>query len=424
MLFHTVRAGDTLSSIAREYGATVTDLLLYNGMPNPENLAVGQCVVIVYPELVHRVTSGETLTSIAAAYGTTVNALYRNNPALRAQDALYPDERLVISLSGEPIGSFQTGGYAYVSIPQELLDVTMPYMDYFMPFTYGFTPDGELVALAGDGRLIDAARRYGAEAYMHLSTLTQEGVFSNELASVLLNDGGIQDVLLENVLVTMREKGYDGLDIDFEFVLRDDAYKYAGFVEKARVKMNAAGFPVFTALAPKVRDEQPGLLYEGHLYREIGQAANAVLLMTYEWGYTYGPPQAVSPLPSVRRVLDYAVTRIPREKIFMGMSNYGYDWKLPYVRGQSKAKSLSTDEALLLASQNRAEIRYDETAEAPYFYYTTDGAAHVVWFEDARSIAARLQLIPEYGFRGCLYWNLMRPNTQNLLMLNLLNDRV
>ena len=142
--------------------------------------------------------------------------------------------------------------------------------------------------------------------------------------------------------------------------------------------------------------------------------------MTYEWGYTAGPPLPVSPVQSVRRVLDYAVTRIPPEKIFMGMSNYGYDWSLPYVRGESRAKSLSTDEALLLAARNGAEIKYDLYSAAPYFNYTKDNIVHEVWFEDARSIGTRLTLVAEYGFRGCLYWNLSRRNVQNLLMLNLL----
>lgn len=130
----------------------------------------------------------------------------------------------------------------------------------------------------------------------------------------------------------------------------------------------------------------------------------------------------VSPIPSVRRVLDYAVTRIPQEKIFMGMSNYGYDWALPYVRGETRATSLSTDEALILASENRAEIKYDTYSAAPYFNYTRDGIVHEVWFEDARSIGSRLELVAEYGFRGCLYWNISRRNVQNLLMINLLDN--
>ncbi len=421
MIFHTVESGETLTSIARLYGSSPTLLASFNGMPNPNDLAVGQCVVVVKPEDTYRVEAGDTLSSIAERYGTSVNALYRSNPSLEGKEELYVGEELVLSLEREPIGSFETGGYVYPFINRTLLAKTLPYINYLMPFTYGFTSDGELVR-TDDAPLLSMARHYGTKCFMHLSTLTADGHFSNELASVLLDNGEVQKKLTENILENIRAKGYAGLDVDFEFVYAKDAYRYAEFIAGLREALNAEGYAVITALAPKVSDDQPGLLYEGHLYREIGEAANAVLLMTYEWGYTYGPPMAVSPLGSVRRVLDYAVTRIEPGKIFMGMSNYGYDWTLPYVRGESRAVSISTNEALLLASKNRAEIRFDQNAASPYFYYTAGGKAHEVWFEDARSIAARLALIPEYGLRGCLYWNLMRPNMQNLLMLELLNE--
>ena len=118
------------------------------------------------------------------------------------------------------------------------------------------------------------------------------------------------------------------------------------------------------ALAPKSSGDQPGLLYEGHDYPALGQAADAVLLMTYEWGYTYGPPLAVAPLPQVQRVLDYALSVIPREKILLGVPTYGYDWPLPYERGVTRATSLSPQAALALARQYGAEIQFDPVSQA------------------------------------------------------------
>ena len=144
---------------------------------------------------------------------------------------------------------------------------------------------------------------------------------------------------------------------------------------------------------------------------------------SYEWGYTYGPPMAVAPLPNVRSVLDYAVTEIPPHKIFLGIPNYGYDWPLPFVQGQTKADSISNQHAIELAVQYGAEILYDETAQSPNFLYTDNaGTVHQVWFEDARSLRAKLSLIAEYGFRGAGFWNLMRPFSQTWLTLSSLYD--
>lgn len=145
--------------------------------------------------------------------------------------------------------------------------------------------------------------------------------------------------------------------------------------------------------------------------------------MTYEWGYTYGPPMAVAPIPQVRAVLNYAVAVIDPSKIFLGVPLYGYDWPLPYVQGETRADSLSPQYAIELALRYRAEIQYDELAQSPYFYYTArSGQQHVVWFEDARSMDAKLRLVSEYRLQGVGYWNLMRAMPQNWTLLNALYE--
>ena len=141
--------------------------------------------------------------------------------------------------------------------------------------------------------------------------------------------------------------------------------------------------------------------------------------MTYEWGYTAGPPMAVAPMPQVRQVLDYALTVMPPQKIFLGVPTYGYDWPLPFQQGVTRAPSLSPQEALALARRYGAEIRYDETAQSPWFRYTAeDGIIHEVWFEDARSSLAKFRLAADNGLQGVGLWNLMRSAPQTYLVLN------
>ncbi len=128
---------------------------------------------------------------------------------------------------------------------------------------------------------------------------------------------------------------------------------------------------------------------------------------------------AVAPINNVRRVVDYALTRIEPEKVFLGIPNYGYDWTLPYVKGESRARSISNVEAARIAAENNAEIQYDDAAQSPWFrYYDGNGAQHEVWFEDVRSIQQKFGLISEKGLRGAGYWNLMRPFQQNWSLLN------
>lgn len=127
---------------------------------------------------------------------------------------------------------------------------------------------------------------------------------------------------------------------------------------------------------------------------------------------------AVAPLPNVRRVVEYALTEIPANKILLGIPNYGYDWPLPFVQG-NRATSISNQYAVTLAAQNGVSISYDSVSQAPWFRYRdSSGQEHEVWFEDARSIRAKLSLISRFGLLGAGYWNLMRPFPQNWLVLN------
>lgn len=368
MVIYVVNSGDTITSIGEEYNIPPEEIISFNQLVNPDQLVVGQTILI---------PTGET--SI--------------------------DREIAVN------------GYMYPYINSETLIKTVPYLTFGTVFTYGFTPEGELIPVP-DEEVIGIMKSGNTAPILLLSTLTREGGFSNSLAHSIFINVEAQDRLIENLINTMRSKGYYGIDIDFEYVLPEDKEAFGDFVQRVTNAMHEAGFKVMVALAPKTSADQLGLLYESHDYGRLGGIADWVLLMTYEWGYTYGPPMAVAPINKVRQVLDYAVTEIPPEKIFMGIPNYGYNWALPYVRGESRATSISNVNAVLLALQYGAEIKYDETAQAPYFtYFDQLGTEHIVWFEDARSIQAKLNLIKEYGFYGAGYWNIMNFFPQNWIVL-------
>lgn len=422
MNIYTANKGDTIEKIAAEYGVSKKLLLEINGLTDDEELISGQNILILFPESTHKVKRGETLYSIAVSYGVTVKQLLRNNPQYIGLPFLSEGDEVILSFNEEKWGTAEINGYVYPYVSEEILNMSLPYMTYLSPFTYGITSGGGLVPLNDDGLLRDA-RDFSVMPLMHLSTLTEEGVFSNELASVVLSSPDIQEKLILSVKNTISQKGYGGLDIDFEYVLPAESLLYAEFVEKLRNELNPLSKKVFTALAPKTSDNQRGTLYEGHNYSRLGAASDGALLMTYEWGYTYGPPMAVAPINAVENVLKYAVSRIPPEKIFLGIPNYGYDWTLPYVKGESRAVSLSNPEAVDIARRAGVGILFDETAMSPHFNYTAeDGRKHEVWFEDAKSILEKLELIKNYSLKGAGYWNLMRPFQPNWSLLNAVFD--
>ena len=409
MNLHTVAPGETLSAVGRQYGVDPGLIARVNGLEPPYPLAVGQSLLVLTPSILHTVAPGDTLWSVALRYSVSPLEVLRNNPNLQGLPRLYPGEVLVIAWDDVPGRPVDLNGYAYPYVDEAVLRGILPYSNYLTPFTFGVSERGGVVDL-NDSALLRLADRYGVTPIFHLSTLTEDGNFSNERAAYILSDPERQQALAEQVVALAVSRGYGGIDVDFEFIYPEQAEQYARFVTTLREKANARGLEVWVALAPKTSADQAGVLYEGHNYQLLGEAADAVLLMTYEWGYTYGPPMAVAPIASVRRVLDYAVTEIPPEKIFLGFPNYAYNWTLPFTAGESRADSISNVEAPLLAAKMGAEIRFDETGQTPYFNYTDEqGLIHEVWFEDPRSCLAKFRLLDEYGFRGLGVWNYMRP---------------
>ena len=233
-------------------------------------------------------------------------------------------------------------------------------------------------------------------------------MFNNYLITTMVNDEVVKNRLFQNLLAAMNEKGFQGVDVDFEYILSADRVPFANFVADLQNFLTPYGYTVSVALAPKTSDDQPGLLYEGKDYGLLGNAADWVLLMTYEWGYTYGPPMAVAPINKVIEVVNYAVTRIDPSKIHLGIPNYGYDWPLPYEKGVTKARTISNTEAVQIAIRAGVPILFDETAMSPYFTYTENGIRHEVRFEDVRSLTEKYSLLPSYQLRGISIWQIMK----------------
>lgn len=408
MEIHVVQSGETIESIAQQYGITPTLIISVNELPNPENLVVGQSLAIRIPEIVHTVVQGDTLTTVAETYGVSTTEILQNNPRIALTGALVPGETVIISFQEEEsIDTIIINGYAYPFIDRAVLRKTLPYLTYLSIFTYGFTPEGNLNPIE-DEELIAIAYEYGVIPVMMLAPMSAEGVFSSDIANRLFANEESVNILIENIVANMQLKGYQGLDIDFEYILPEDKENFINFINKVYTRLSQEGLVTFVALAPKTSGEMVGLLYQAHDYPRIGAIADHVLLMTYEWGYTYGPPMATSPINNMRLVLQYGVSVIDPNKILLGIPNYAYDWPLPFVRRETTAESISNQEAIARAAQYGVTILFDEVSQSPYYYYTdSNGVAHVVWFDDVRSMNAKMRLIPEFGLDGAGVWQIM-----------------
>lgn len=461
MLIYVVKPGDTLTQIAAFYKVSEASIIAANGLPNPTQLLPGQSLIIPTEDVIYVVKTGDTLWRIAQSYGTTIQNIVQANQIANPNN-IYPGLNLYIPATryevryGETLWqiaqrfgvSLQTllkvnniqnpnvvysgtvlviprkvrppmdvNGYIYILGPAAtpIINDEGRHLTYLCPFAYLIREDGSLQPI-DDEPAIQAAYDQRVMPVMSITNFTATTKGEN-LAHTILSNPTLIDALLDNIMSILQQKRYKGVNIDFENVLPEDRELYNQFLARTVERLHPAGYFVSTALAPKVAAEQTGLLYEAHDYEAHGRLADFVVLMTYEWGWRKGPPQAISPLNEIKRVLDYAVSVMPRNKIFMGFQIYARDWLLPFVVGQ-EAETFSVQEALQRAVKYNATIQYDPVAESPFYRYTDEqGREHEVWFEDARSAQAKFDTVKSYNLGGISYWALGYPFPQNWTLL-------
>ncbi|MFC0274868.1 glycoside hydrolase family 18 protein [Metabacillus herbersteinensis] len=418
MQIHIVQQGQSLVGISQAYSTTVQEIVRTNEIQNPNNLVVGQAIVIPIQGQFYWVRPGDSLQKIGQRYGINANELARIN-GISASQPLQVGFRLYIPQGTKR--SVETNAYVE---PRQQVTTTIeqatrsaaPYLTYLGPFSFQIKRDGTLKEPLLNN-FPQIARQNNVTLMMAITNLENDQ-FNDELGRIILTNQEIQNKLLTNIVQTAKKYGFRDIHFDMEYLRPQDREAYNQFLRKAKDRFKREGWLLSTALAPKTSADQKGKWYEGHDYKAHGEIVDFVVIMTYEWGYSAGPPMAVSPIGPVRDVLEYAISEMPSRKIMMGQNLYGYDWTLPFVQGGQFAKAVSPQQAIQLASQYNVPIKYDTKSQAPNFdYQDTSGKEHKVWFEDARSIQAKFDLIKELDLRGISYWKLGLSFPQNWLLI-------
>lgn len=396
LYIYEVRRGDTLTAIARRAGVTVSQITALNRLPSPA-LVPGQALLI--PSTRYVVQPGDSLWEIARKSGVQLSDLQRANPGLGT--TLQPGQ--VVQIPPPDPYPAEVIGYLPVLDPGVTAEDVAAWgrvLTFVAVFAYRVDSRGNLTTI-DDAAAIQAARRAGASPLMSIANLGEGGRFSPEIAQSILTDPGARERVLDSVMATVEEKGYDGVDADIENIPRPMREPYVAFLRLFKERLGRRLLNV--AVSPQVDEEfEYG---RGHDYAGIGRVADRVYIMNYEYHWAGGPPGPPAPLPQIRRVLEYATSLMPRQKVLNGISVTAYDWPLPDTP-ERRGLGISSTAALALAVRTQSPIQYDEEAETPWFRYTEDGQSHEVWFEDARSLMAKLRLARELGLGGTGIWHL------------------
>lgn len=311
------------------------------------------------------------------------------------QDVLGAEKRVVMG--------FYTEGEGPVPSSKESMMKHVNALDEVAFFWYTFDGTGKVIPTEKlDMSVKAAAQKNKAKAYALVHNMVG-GLFDANLAHKVLANAETRSNFVKNLVNLTTKDGWDGISIDIEKTPPGDRNNFSAFVDELHKALIAKDKVLNISIPAKFIDYPSDLWSGAYDYTAIGKAADQVVLMTYDehgLGTTQGP---IASHAWVDKVIKYAVGKIPKERIVMGLPVYSFDW------GSNKPNMpayLSFAQTTERAKKHGVDILYNEEEEVPHYMYTAAGIRHEVYLENAKSLAVKLDYAKKHQLHGVAIWRL------------------
>lgn len=381
-----------------------------NGLTT-DRLVPGQDLLI--PTNMYTVQPGDSLYSISKMSFISVETIRRINGL--HSDLLMIGMRLYLP----PRIKYKAENFSYItpSTPEKnnfIVKRFAPINTFYGIFQYSITENGDLSTL-DDQQLIQLSRENSVAPLAVITNLIPTG-FSPELTQHVLSSPEIRDRLITNIYNLVKSKNYAGVNIDFERVREGQRDLFSNFLRLLRDRLKPEGYFTSVAVPAKANDEISWL--KGYDYGGIGAAVDFVFIMAYDFHEASSPPGPVAPIKEVRQTIEYALNHMRGNQIILGVPRYGYDWTMS-DGAVASAHAISIASATNTALKYQVPIHYSTEFQQPFFQYWDEmGKRHIVWYEDSRARAQKLQLVVDYRIKGIGAWQLGLQFTQSAYLVN------
>lgn len=309
------------------------------------------------------------------------------------QDVLGAEKRIVMGFYTDPEGP--TPG------SKESMMKNIKMLDEVSFFWYTFDANGKVLTSGKkDLSIKEAAQKNGAKAYALVHNM-KGGLFDPNLVHQVLANPSVRSTFVNNLVnLTINEK-WDGIAVDIEKAPPGDRNNYSTFLDELHKALKAKDKVLNVSIPAKYIDYPSDLWSGAYDYTAIGKDSDQVVLMTYDehgLGTTQGP---IASRGWVNRVISYAVGKIPKEKIVMGLPVYSFDW------GSNKPTVpdyLSYAQSADRAKKHGVEILFDEENKVPHYQYTANGVRHEVYLENGKSLQPKMEYAKEQKLHGVAIW--------------------
>ncbi|NLJ89733.1 MAG: LysM peptidoglycan-binding domain-containing protein [Clostridiales bacterium] len=406
MIIHVIEPGETVDSIAQLYGVSPEWIIREHGIIDPNDLAVGGSLVILYPEITHTVVEGDTLESIANMYGVSVISLLQNNFFLSDQEFLQVGDSIVIKYQDEKKRAITVTGYCYPFIEERVLRKTLPSLTYLIVYSYLINVDGS-VRKENDELVIEYARAYGVPPIMMVSINRTGEVLDSDMASTILNNEELRNFLINDIIVTVITKGYAGIGLMPLYIYPTDRALYVEFLEELINRVQALGLIVFDTIIIDTFELISDIFSTQSYIKFLNALVDGTIFFPISTGIRLDAPMGVSSYGMATDMLTYFLEYIPTQELQLGINTVGFIWELPYIQCLSEGNTISVSSAILLARDYDIPILYDEVTQSAFFLFQDDNQELLVRFRDARSYAKYMELVDQYNLEGIGVWNIM-----------------
>jgi spore germination protein YaaH len=248
-------------------------------------------------------------------------------------------------------------------------------------FWYELGADGDIKGTVQSKAALQTAR----EAGLRVLPSILNGGFDRERVATIIHDPNKRAAHIDAIVQLVVENGYDGIDIDYESLYEEDRDAFTAFIEKLAAALHQEGKLLSTTVHPKTGGGGTWGGPKAQDWAKLGAVSDEFKIMIYDMHHGASEAGPIAPLDWADAVLTYAETQVEPGKIFMGVPFYGYDWV------GSTGESIEWRQAVKRAKMYNAEVQRDvSSGEA---WYTYDDGRHTVYFNDAETLAGRLDMM-------------------------------
>ncbi len=315
-----------------------------------------------------------------------------------------PKKKYVVAYYAE---NYRGDPLAYTSMQENSNALTA-----LSPFLYQVSSDGNIREKESSFPIYNFINSKGLPFIPIIHNHDPKTGFDKEIIHNILVSPEKRGALVNNILKMLQERDYQGINIDFENLYPEDRAYLNLFMKELWEKLEPNGFLVTMSVPAKTNDYPSSDWIGAHDYGTLSKYVNYMMIMTYDEHNSASSPGPIASIGWVKKVIEYALSQMPPEKILLGIAGYGYDWDLTLNTARTRTFSNTLELARSLAKEKGSSsldeiIRWDTTALVPHItYIDSNGKAHEVWFENARSLMHKLDLVNQYRLSGIAIWRL------------------